>query len=283
MSLSFCVLGSGSSGNCTVVALNGSEMQQYILIDAGLSPRMTAARLAPLGITLNDISHILLTHLDRDHYYPSWNKAAQRHDIMLHTHRRQRSRAMSLEMDFKRLEMFNTELSLGETTYVQSVPLAHDDLGTVGFVLEHDGHRLGFATDLGHVTEFLLECFVDLHGLAIESNYDRQMQLASARPMYLKRRIMGGSGHLSNEQSLEAVLAIAEQSCLSQIALLHLSRQCNCPKLLTRLYVSRARHLLNELTVTNQYTATPMLQVSRKVGGVPRQPRPHPAEQLSLF
>lgn len=283
MSLSFSVLGSGSSGNSTVVALNGSGPQQFLLIDAGLSPRMTAKRLAPLGITLDDISHILLTHLDRDHCYPSWNKAAAKHDIIFHAHRRQRSRLMEPGMDFSRVELFNTEIDLGGPTCVQSIPLAHDELGTVGFVLEHEGHRLGFATDLGHVPEILLECFADLHALALESNYDRDMQINSPRPAYLKRRIMGGRGHLSNDQSLEAVLEIADQSSLSQIALLHLSRQCNCPRLLTDLYARRAPQLLSELTVTNQYCPTPMLNVARDSGNAVRHRKPRPAEQLRLF
>ena len=276
------MLGSGSSGNCTVVEFNGGEERQYVLIDAGLSPRMTARRLAPLGISLDDISHILLTHLDRDHYYPSWNKAAEKHDIMLHAHRRQRARAMSMDVDFRRLTMFNTEVDIGGAAQILSIPLAHDELGTVGFVLEHDGHRLGFATDLGKVPEILLECFDNLHALAIESNYDRHMQMTSSRPAHLKRRIMGGRGHLSNDQSLEAVLEIADQSSLSQIALLHLSRQCNCPTLVTKLYASRAAHLLGELTVTNQYTATPMLQVKR-CGTPAKRRKPRPSQQLSLF
>lgn len=283
MSLSFCVLGSGSAGNSTVIALNGIGEQQFVLVDAGLSPRMTAKRLAPLGIGLDDISHILLTHLDRDHYYPSWTKAAAKHDIIVHAHQRQRSRLMELKVDFRKVELFNTDFRLDGATHVQSVPLAHDELGTVGFVLEHEGYRMGLATDLGRVPEILLECFVDLHGLAFESNYDRQMQINSNRPAYLKRRIMGGRGHLSNDESLEAVLEIADQSALSQIALLHLSRQCNCPRLLTNLYAREASHLLGELTVTNQFHATPMLHLRRGEGDGKKHRKPRPVEQLTLF
>lgn len=282
MSLSFSVLGSGSAGNSTVVALDHTDRTQYILIDAGLSPRATAKRLAPLGITLSDISHILLTHLDRDHFYPSWVKAVQKHDIMLHAHRRQQSRAISVGIEFRHCELFNGHIDLGGITTVQTVPLAHDELGTVGFVLEHAGTRFGFATDLGHVTKLLIDCFDDLHGLAIESNYDRQMQMSSARPWYLKQRIMGGKGHLSNDESLEAVLEIADRSSLSQIALLHLSRQCNCPKLLARLYACKARHLLDDLTVTSQYHATPMLAVTTDRARPPAR-RHREAEQLRLF
>ncbi len=283
MTLSFSVLGSGSAGNCTVVSLHGSGEPVHILIDAGLSPRATAKRMLPLGLTLDDISHILLTHLDRDHFYPSWVNAVSKHDITLHAHMRQRARAVSCGIDFKHCELCNGHIELDSETHVQTIPLAHDELGTVGFVLEHSGTRFGFATDLGRVSALLLEQFDNLHGLAIESNYDRQMQLASPRPGYLKQRIMGGKGHLSNDESLEAVLQIADQSALSQIALLHLSRQCNCPTLVTRLYADRARHLLDDLTVTSQYLATAMLPITSDRSG-PLHPRqPQPAEQLRLF
>ena len=85
MSLSFCVLASGSQGNCTVLALD-EPGPPYALIDCGLSPRATAARLAPLGIALDEISDILLTHLDGDHCSPSWRKPIRKLGIPVHVH-----------------------------------------------------------------------------------------------------------------------------------------------------------------------------------------------------
>ena len=113
--------------------------------------------------------------------------------------------------------------------------------------------------------------FVDLHALALESNYDRRMQLESDRPWFLKRRIMDGLGHLSNEQALEAIEHIESQSHLSRIALLHISRHCNCPNLLRELYVKRAPHLVDRLTLSHHAEPTPLLEV------VPGQRRSTPA------
>ena len=141
--------------------------------------------------------------------------------------------------------------------------MAHDSLGTVGYVLEANGVRLGFATDLGRVTEGLLGHLADVDALAIESNYDRSMQELSDRPVFLKRRIMGGAGHLSNEESLEAVLELARDVELTHVVPLHLSQQCNRPELITRMYAERAADLLDRLTVTNQHRATPLLEVVR--------------------
>lgn len=269
MTLSFCILGSGSGGNSTLVSMNGGGARRFALIDAGLSPRMTARRIRPLGVALSDISDIILTHLDRDHFSLSWIKASEKHDIRLRFHRRHRTRAMRAMMDFKRVTLFEDSFELGQAeanapgcATIDCVHFAHDDLGTVGFVIEHDSLRLGFATDVGHVPESLFDCFCDLHALAIESNYDREMQLSSGRPAYLKKRIMGGRGHLCNDQSIEAVMHIAAQSQLSHIALLHLSRQCNCPRLVTSLYARKAPHLLGKLTVSNQFEPTPVLHVT---------------------
>ncbi len=291
MSLSFCILGSGSSGNSTLLRFDTHEGARHILLDAGLSPRMTAKRMGPLGVTLADISDIVLTHLDADHFHRGWIKGAQKHDVRIHLHRRHRTRALRELIDFSRIALFEDGFMLEGASSSSTPPIqlscihfAHDDLGTVGFVIEHAALRLGFATDVGRVPETLYECFRDLHALAIESNYDRDMQLSSGRPIYLKKRIMGGRGHLSNEQSIDAVCRIAYQSQLSHIALLHLSRQCNCPRLVQSLYAAKAPHLLPLLTVSNQYEPTPLLRV--RVGSAPTGPLPEPlrpSQQLALF
>lgn len=305
MPLSFCILGSGSGGNSTLLALGAGDQRRYILIDAGLSPRMTTKRMGPLGLTLADVSDIVLTHLDSDHFHQGWINGIEKHNIQLHFHRRQRTRAIREMLNFKRVNLFEDAFELnGEgTAHLAAVDMAgagnqtvgdvhptsfncihfaHDDLGTVGFVVEHDSLRLGFATDVGRVPDSMFDCFRDLHALAIESNYDHDMQLASRRPPFLKKRIMGGRGHLCNEQSIDAVTRIAHQSRLSHIALLHLSRQCNCPRLVQSLYARKAPHLLPVLTVSSQVEPTPMLHVAvGKRCSVP--PPPRRSEQMVMF
>ncbi|MCI0363422.1 MAG: MBL fold metallo-hydrolase [Phycisphaerales bacterium] len=284
MSLSFCVLGSGSSGNCTALLCEGNGQRRCMLIDAGLSPRATARRLRALGVQLRDVTAILLTHLDQDHFRPSWLKAIRRHRLSarLHIHRHHRNAAWRMGLSARGVEVFDGVMNVDGCARITSVMLAHDDLGSVGYVIEHAGMRLGYATDLGRVPSTMLKHFVDLDALAIESNYDRNMQLCSARPAFLKRRIMGGAGHLSNEQALEAVRLIDARSALSHIALLHLSRDCNDPALVHKLYTQRAPHLVDRLTITHQYQPSPLLRVQprrqRATLGVSQSIR-----QLSLF
>lgn len=235
-----------------------------MLIDAGLSPRATNRKLLALGLSLDHISAILLTHIDTDHCYPGWRRVlAKRPRLALHLHRRHRNIAWRLGLTARHVQLFEAEINVFDCVRCECVLNAHDDLGSTGFIINANGLRLGYATDLGTVSPTLLSRFTNLDALAIESNYDRQMQLDSARPWFLKRRIMGGAGHLSNEQAIEAIRRIDACSTLSHVALLHLSRQCNCPDLLKALFAERLPHLVDRLTITNQRRATPVLQVRR--------------------
>ncbi len=262
MSLSFSVLGSGSGGNCTLVLFPGRGRTRPILIDAGLSPRATVKRLGPFGIGLADVADVLLTHIDNDHFHAGWARLSQKLGIRWRVHLRHLVALRSTGLPLRRALPFEDAFSLGPGTRVEPTLLPHDQLGTVGFVLESDGVRLGYATDLGRVPATLLKRLGNLTALAIESNYDRELQMTSDRPAVLKRRIMGGLGHLSNEQALEAVVAVAARGDLQHIALLHLSRHCNDPGIVRRLFAARVPHLLGRLTISNQYEPTPLLHVS---------------------
>ena len=263
MSISLCVLGSGSGGNCTLIILHNSEQaDRFILLDAGLSPRETAKRLGPLGITLEQISDVLITHLDQDHLNRGWVSPKRCRSFTWHISRRHLAEAISAGLPANTIEPFKDDIQLSDETFVSCVALPHDDKATMGYRISHCGSELGFATDLGLVPPSLLEHFTNLDALAIESNYDRQMQLNSNRPSFLKRRIMGGLGHLSNEQSLEAVINLDENSKLQHVVLLHLSRQCNDPQLVKRIYAERYPNLLDRLTITNQYSSTPLLRIA---------------------
>jgi phosphoribosyl 1,2-cyclic phosphodiesterase len=261
MPLAFSVLASGSSGNCTLLRLEGERGPRHVLIDAGLSPRRTQQRVESLGIELEEIGDIVLTHLDADHLAPGWVRAAPALEIAVHVHRRHARRAIRAGVPVPALHPFEERFRLGARTSVQGTLLAHDQLGSVAYVVEHESVRLGFATDLGRVPRSLLGCFVRLDALALESNYDGALQRQSDRPGFLKRRIMGGLGHLSNDQALEAVLQIASRSRLHHLVLLHLSQECNSPELVRRLYDRAAPHLVDLLTISDPTRPTPLLEV----------------------
>ncbi len=288
MSLELCVLGSGSSGNSSLVRLGGAAA----LIDAGFGPRATAKRLDGTGVGLGDIRAIVLTHLDRDHFAPTWFKVlvergihvylAERHVALLYQSLKRYGADGKLLHKRGLLHTFNGRAvdmagDCGIEAELQPVHLAHDRTGTVGYVLQTPRHRLGYATDLGRITERLREALLDVDVLAIESNYDRDLELASGRPPMLKDRIMSGRGHLSNDEAFEMVCHVFDRSGRPprHVLLLHLSRQCNCPTIVRELYERRA-DIAARLCVTNQSRRTEWLRVEPGV-------RPLRGEQAAMF
>jgi phosphoribosyl 1,2-cyclic phosphodiesterase len=289
MSLELCILASGSSGNSTLLRTPAGVM----LIDAGLGPRITQQRMKGTGVKLEDIAAICLTHLDSDHFRLSWLRVAAANQIRIHCSRRHaeelRNRARNLYADEPDapVEAF-CDLVTGFAkkpfepltgVKIQPVTFEHDAEGSHGFIIECHRTRIGYATDLGRVPDHLIEGFNDLDILALESNYDPGMQLASARPWFLKQRIMGGSGHLSNEQAFDAIRKIllraeAQQRRLpNHIVLLHRSRQCNCPNVMRKLFAQDPR-IAQRLTLAEQYRRSDWLR--------PAQGKLHIGEQMTL-
>jgi phosphoribosyl 1,2-cyclic phosphodiesterase len=269
MSIELCILASGSGGNCTLVRTPSG----ILLLDAGLGPLSAARRMEGSGIQVRQISAVCLTHLDHDHFSPTWVRTLLRWNIPVFCHESRVNHLLGrvdhhpLAHEFPKLiQTFNGKaFEALPRLNVQPIKLAHDGAGSHGFVIEGFGCRAGYATDLGHVPAAMLECFSNLDILALESNYDPDMQMQSSRPWFLKRRITGGSGHLSNQQAFEAVVRILnrmEKSCRrlpQHIVLLHRSLECNCPKLLRRLF-SRDARIASRLTLAEQWERTEWLR-----------------------
>ncbi len=223
-----CVLSSSSSGNCSLLAVRRGDLTTTILIDAGLSPRRTRRHLAEIGHPVSTVDHIILTHLDRDHWYEGWINGRDEHTT-IHVHRRHAGLADRLGVTAGRTQVFSEPFELLPGVMVHPLLVAHDSLGTAAFRIEFpaSGRTLGYATDTGRPSQELCDHLRGVDVLAIESNYCPKMQLASNRPEQLKQRIMGGKGHLSNEESARAVARIEPRET---VVLLHLSRQCNLPQ-----------------------------------------------------
>jgi phosphoribosyl 1,2-cyclic phosphodiesterase len=270
MSIELCVLGSGSAGNSSVVRTPGGVM----LIDAGLGPRTVAQRMKGLGVGVADISAICLTHLDRDHFNLNWVGTILKLGIRVFCHEQRRRPLLQLaavEGLHSLVEPFDAHpFEPLPGLAVRPVSLAHDAEGSHGFCLVTADHRMGFATDLGRVPDGLIDCFEGVDLLAIESNYDPVLQRGSGRPWFLVQRIMGGRGHLSNEQALDAVKRIVARTQTNHgklpahVVLLHRSRECNCPQLLRDLF-SRDSRIAPRLVLAEQYERTAWLRADGAV------------------
>ena len=257
--LDFFVLGSGSSGNCSLLRL----CDNWVMIDAGFSMKQTKERMRTHHVQLDDVKDVVVTHFDRDHFNPVWCRTFLQRGVRVHLHEHHVARAKRAGLDDSYIVPFTHSLQLHGVD-VEAIHFAHDVLGTIGFIFDNGIVRFGYATDLGRVPQRLLDRFVNLDAVAIESNYDPTMQLTSDRPESLKSRIMDGEGHLSNEQSLAAICQIASESSLQHIILLHLSRQCNSPVLIRDLYLDNLPHLRDKLTITCQDRCSRLLSIEKR-------------------
>lgn len=264
-----------------------------MLIDAGIGPRITQQRMKGTGTDVEEVRAICLTHLDSDHFRTSWVRFVAQREIPVFCNasrvsdlKRRVSDVFSDEPDAPVEQFARLVKRFGIESFqplpgvsVRAIPFDHDRAESHGFLIETPSHRLGWATDLGRVPDHLIDRFQELDILALESNYDPGMQLDSARPWFLKQRIMGGRGHLSNEQALEAICRIFERAesarrrLPSHVVLLHRSRECNCPRLLRKLF-SRDPRIAQRLTLAEQYKRSSWLR--------PPEGRPHVGEQLEL-
>ncbi len=226
----------------------------------GLGLRRTHAELARLGLALDDAFAVILTHLDTDHWNPGWARWLPSRTRIL-AHRRHVEYGTRWGALPRRAEPLDDALELPGGVTALPTLLSHDSLGvtTLRFELP-GGDSLGFATDVGHVSPSLVERLAGVAVLAIESNYCPRMQAASDRPWWLKQRIMGGSGHLSNEQCADAVARIAPTR---HVVLLHLSRDCNRPDVAAEHH----RRAPYELTIASHEHPTPWVSLSAQSGG----------------
>ncbi|MFM9169299.1 MAG: MBL fold metallo-hydrolase [Phycisphaerales bacterium] len=256
-----CVLGSGSSGNCTVVEGPGG----IVLLDVGFSPRETRRRMESAGFRPADVGAVVLTHPDSDHLHSGWTRAlgglAGPRLVV-----RPRHAAAVASMGYLPAWV-DEEAGAFERCGLsfEAFPLPHDSLGSTAFRIRGGTRVAAHATDCGRATRGLAEFLAGADVLLLESNYDPPLQRASGRSPYLIDRIMGGSGHLSNEQALSLAVEVDRLHPLGAVVLLHLSRQCNCPSIVERLWTERAPALAPRLVVSGQHAPTRTVEVAARV------------------
>ena len=229
------VLGSGSAGNCALIA----TARCRLLVDAGLSARQMVRRLEQIGVEPGQLDGILLTHEHGDHtsglevlcrrfasvpiYCNALTADALRHGGCLREHRNWR--LFRTGADFEVCDMA-----------VQTFPVPHDAVDPVGFMFHHGGAALGLLTDLGFATKLVHNRVRAATTLLIETNHDSALLSAcTKRPWSVKQRIMSRHGHLSNEAAAGVIGQILQGGGeLRRVVLGHLSRDCNRPDLAMR-------------------------------------------------
>ena len=228
MSLRFASIGSGSKGNCLVAEVGSTR----VLLDCGLSPRETERRLARLGLAPADISGILVTHEHDDHAGQAYAFAALHKLPVWLTWGTQAALARS----GKPPGDVQTRSIDGRTSFaidglqVQPYTVPHDASEPVQFVLGDGAFRLGVLTDIGASTAHVEAVLSGCDALVLECNHDADMIWGGEYPKWLKERITGPFGHLSNLQA-ERLLGALDRSKLKHVFAAHLSQHNNRPDL----------------------------------------------------
>jgi phosphoribosyl 1,2-cyclic phosphodiesterase len=221
-------LQSGSNGNCYYVE-SGSTA---ILIDAGIPGSEAARRLAALGRDIRDVKAVVISHDHSDHA-SSAGVFHRMFGIPVHMTRATYDAARK-RFSLGRIEALE-HFEAGDTLRigslrVQTVPTPHDAADGVVFVVQDRRRRVGVLTDLGHVFPELGEAIRSLHGVLLESNYDPGLLESGSYPAWLKARIRGDGGHLSNAEAA-GLLRDAAGPRLEWACLGHLSEENNRPEL----------------------------------------------------
>jgi phosphoribosyl 1,2-cyclic phosphodiesterase len=228
VTLRFASIGSGSKGNCLVAEVGSTR----VLLDCGLSPRETERRLARIGLAPADISGILVTHEHDDHAGQAYPFAALHRIPVWLTHGTQAAMAESGKVPGD----IDTRTILGRDAFaigdvqVQPYTVPHDAREPVQFVLSDGAFRLGVLTDIGASTLHVEATLSGCDALVLETNHDLDMIWGGDYPKWLKERITGPFGHLSNLQA-ERLLGALDRSKLKHVFAAHLSQHNNRPEL----------------------------------------------------
>ncbi len=225
----FAPLGSGSSGNATLVELGRTRL----LIDAGLSARALRGRLESIGVAPRTIDAIVLSHEHHDHGGGA-ERFSRRHGVPVVCSVETLSamdRSPSHFAEWIPLPQ-QRPLELGDVR-VEAFPVPHDAVRPVGFVIHGEGLRIGLATDLGHATTLVVERLRGCNLLMIESNHDPAMLRDGPYPWQLKQRVGGRMGHLSNDEAASLLGQAVDDRCRA-VVLAHLSQKNNTPDLARR-------------------------------------------------
>ncbi len=221
-----CTLASGSSGNCLAVGAAG----RWVLVDAGISARRICAGLSELGAGPEDLAGILITHEHTDHIaglavlcrrtaaplYASPGAAAALAEKLPQLAGRIVPVAPGAPFEAGGLE-------------VESFPTSHDSAQSVGYALTDGLRRAVIATDLGYITPAVGAAAAGADLLVAECNHEEDWVRTGPYPPFLKSRILGDRGHLSNAAGAE-LACLAAQRGARAVVLAHLSRENNTPQ-----------------------------------------------------
>ncbi len=276
MALFIASLNSGSNGNCYYI---GNE-HEAVLVDAGISCRETERRMKRLGLSIQKVKAVFISHEHSDHI-SGLTVLSKKYSLPVYiTPATLQGSRLSLQHDLVKSFRAYEPVVIGNIS-VSAFPKFHDAAHAHSFNITDGDVTVGVFTDIGIACKHLTEHFAKCHAAFLETNYDAEMLEKGRYPFHLKRRIRGGLGHLSNAQALE-VFITHRPDFMSHLLLSHLSQDNNRPELVHELFKKHANG--TEIIVASRYAETAVYHINGLAVSAQKLVDVQPAQvQFSLF
>lgn len=270
-------LNSGSNGNCYYVG----NSKEAVLIDAGISCREIEKRMLRLNLSMDKVKALFISHEHSDHIKGVCTLARKYQLPVYITSGTLRNCRFDLELGLVR-DLSSHSKTLVGGLVVTAFPKIHNASEPHSFMVSCGDTHVGVFTDLGAVCGELTRHFKLCHAAFLEANYDEQMLNNGNYPYFLKQRICGGRGHLSNREALQ-LFTSHKPAYMSHLLLSHLSKDNNDPELVRALFENEATN--TKVIVASRHQETEVFVVSagpRSMSGISVPAYSGPGVQLVL-
>jgi len=278
MSLYITSLNSGSNGNCYYV----STEEDAILVDAGISCRETEMRMKRLGLSIKKVKAIFVSHEHADHI-SGIQVLSKKHQIPVYITKGTQSHG-KVKVERRLVFRFSADvpIRIGDLS-ITAFSKYHDAKDPHSFMVSSASVSVGIFTDIGIACEKVISHFKQCHAAFLEANYDEDMLANGSYPYYLKKRISGGMGHLSNTQALQLVKS-HKPPFMSHLVLSHLSANNNSPGLVGDIFSKHVKK--TKVIIASRYEETPVYHICNDGGLAPQMKKRESRTeqtQLSMF
>jgi phosphoribosyl 1,2-cyclic phosphodiesterase len=217
-----CVLASGSEGNVTYVETD----KHKILLDIGMNVKYITSQLSELNVSPNEIDTILISHVHDDHI-KALNQFIKKYDPTIYM---TKTMVDELPLDapirnYSDLVLYNDDFYLDDIK-IELIKTSHDTKDSRGFILTNNGKSVVYLTDTGYLNQKYFTKLKDKTIYLFESNHDIEMLINGSYPKWLKDRVVGPYGHLSNKDA-SIYLSKLIGNDTKEIVLMHLSHHNN--------------------------------------------------------
>lgn len=257
MKLYVTALNSGSNGNCYYI---GNE-KEAVLVDAGISCRETEKRMKRLGLSMDKVKALFISHEHADHIR-GVRMLSRKYDLPIYL-----TAGTLANAPFDRSNPYIVLMTPDEPVQaggleITAFPKKHDANDPHSFVVRYQDLCVGVFTDIGTPCENVVHYFKCCHAIFLETNYDPDMLAKGSYPQYLKRRITSDKGHLSNQQALELFLQ-HRSPYMSHLFLSHISKENNDPVLARNLFQAHAGGV--DIVLTSRAGEIPVYEITAPV------------------